>query len=578
MALAYGDFHELSHQLRFLLFEIGIGLPQRSVEYFIASAHRECLKRLHQAAKQERLMQSPILSHHIHDFLDQLQAQLKSTYPASVFFNWQTLRNELEETIANEAMAQAYRQCWQQELSTQIGKASSFWEWLCQKYNTQDLMQFLEQWGCIGHPYHPNYRAKMGFSRREVLQYSPEFNAQIRLHWGALHRDHAHITSTAQQYHDLLATQFQQEYQHWKNQLVFKHHNPEEFFPLPIHPWQWRNQIQPNFSQLIDNKRLILMPHHQLAKPSMSFRTLMPSSGCHLKLATTVRTTSALRTVSPASIDNGPVLSRWLNHILEQHNYYQRQLFVAADLIGLRVNDATYSNAMRQQLAIIYRENPLTQLNTQQILIPLAALFTPSPVSNKPLLIEIIDSSGLNPIDYFRNYCRCLIASQLHLLLCYGFTFEAHQQNTLIAFSQNQPTAIVMRDLGNVSMSTHHFYDNLDKPQLHLDSTILSTDANDLCDKFIHGNFQSNLAHWITHLCHCFNLSAHHLWQIVRIELQIQFNQFSAEIDNELLKIYKNQLLIKQWQHKSLLTMRLCKENHDHFSVPTANLLSNDHE
>ncbi len=73
MALAYGNFHELSHQLRFLLFEIGIGLPQNSIDYFITLAHRELLNRLQQAALMEGLINAPIASHHVHDFINQLE-------------------------------------------------------------------------------------------------------------------------------------------------------------------------------------------------------------------------------------------------------------------------------------------------------------------------------------------------------------------------------------------------------------------------------------------------------------------------------------------------------------------------
>ena len=112
MALA-GDFHELSHYLRFLLFEVGIGLPQNSIDYFISSAHRQCLQRLQEAARVEGLVDSPILSHHVHDFLEQLRQRLKQSQPSSLFFRWQTLRTELDESIANEAMSQAYRQRWQ---------------------------------------------------------------------------------------------------------------------------------------------------------------------------------------------------------------------------------------------------------------------------------------------------------------------------------------------------------------------------------------------------------------------------------------------------------------------------------
>ena len=94
MALAYGNFHELSHQLRFLLFEIGIGLPQSSVDYFITLAHKNALMRLQHLARVEELIASPIASHHVHDFIDQLQIKLKYSDPASQFFQWNNFRDD----------------------------------------------------------------------------------------------------------------------------------------------------------------------------------------------------------------------------------------------------------------------------------------------------------------------------------------------------------------------------------------------------------------------------------------------------------------------------------------------------
>ncbi|CEK11997.1 IucA/IucC family protein [Legionella hackeliae] len=578
MALAYGDFHELTHQLRFLLFEIGIGLPQRTIEYFISNAHRECLRRLQQAASLESLIQAPITSHHIHDYLEQLQEQLKHKQPSSRFFNWRAVQHELDETVANEAMAQAYRQCWQQEIRKQASGFTNFWAWLCQKEDTQEILQFLEQWGCLGHPYHPNFRAKIGFSRREILQYSPEFNAQLSLHWCALHQQHTYLPEHSKNYKALIAQQLPREYQLWQSQLTFKHYDPDCYLPLPLHPWQWRNQIQHQFSQLIDNKELILLPHHQLVKPSMSFRTMMPlNAGCHLKLAAAVHTTSALRTVSPASIENGPLLSSWIHGLLEKHHHYQHTLFIAADLAGMRVSGNTIPEHQHKQLAVIVRENPISQLKEEQILVPVGALFAQTPLSDNSLLIDIINASGLEPLDYLKQYCQCLLSGQLHLLLRYGIALEAHQQNTLIAFTNHRPTAVVIRDLGNITICLHRFYESISKPTLHPESRITTEELAALNSKFIHGNLTSNLAYWIEHLAHYHGFSTHDLWQLVRQELYKLLEKLSPDINKELFNYHKNLLFSKQWQHKALLTMRLYKENPDFIATLIANPL-NSHE
>ncbi|KTC94440.1 IucA/IucC family protein [Legionella erythra] len=562
MALAYGNFHDLSHQLRFLLFEVGIGLPQHAIDYYITVAHHDCLQRLKQAAAMEQLIATPLASHHIHDWLDLLQDKMKRTHPASAFYNWQGLRLELSESIANEALALAYRQRWQTELKRKL-HGSTFWAWL-NPCSAQESMELLEQWGCVGHPHHPNFRCKMGFNRREVMQYSPEFNAQVAIHWGALRRDRAHLSGM--DYESLLQSQFPHEYQRWQDSLRFKQMNPEAYYPLPIHPWQWRNKIQSLFTELLDSKELTFIPHHQLTRPSMSFRTMMTSGDkrCHLKLAAGVHTTSALRTVSPASVDNGPALSAWINHLLQGEDYYQGTLFLARDLAGINVKHPAIPAHQRNQAALLLRENPVTFVHHEtQRLVPLAALFTQSPDGPYPLLLDIMKASGLSLRQYFNAYCRLIFASQLHFMMRYGIAMESHQQNTLIRFDNHLPTALVIRDLGGIRLSTHPVYDHAAKPALHPDSTLTSPNLETVCDKFIHSNLQSNVAYVIAALNQHGPCTASELWQQTGTVLKTVFAELSPFVQPSLVDWYYQKILVKPWAHKSLLSMRLNQGGQD---------------
>lgn len=579
MSLAYGSFDELNHQLRFLLFEAGIGLSQKAVEYYLTRAHRHCLERLRKAAVTEQLINAPLASHHVTDFLDILQHRLKQIHPASLFYQWQTVREELDQSIANDALAQAYRQHWHRELLGVTAGSPSLWHWLNLTCSDHEMLEFLEQWGCIGHPYHPNFRSKAGFSRREVMQYSPEFNAQVSLHWAAICRDYAHTTSHALPYHQLIAQQFPKDYQRWCDNLHFKQINSEQFYPLPIHPWQWRNQIVNLFADLIDNKDLLLIPHHQSTRPSMSFRTMMTGgSRCHLKLAAAVHTTSALRTVSPASVNNGPVLSAWLCALLAKQEHYQQTLFLASDLAGINCSHPAIPAHQKNQLALLVRENPLSQTSSNQRLVPLAALFALSPITQKPLLIEIIEASGMSALNYFQHYCQLILTSQFQLMLHYGVALECHQQNTLIAFNTHQPSALVVRDLGGIKISTHSLYDVIAKPTFHPDSTITAASLDEVGNKFIHGNLQSNLACWIQHLhCH-YQLMPLELWQIVYTVIRQLFKTISPSLNPILVNHYQQQLLNRPWQHKSLLSMRLNQGQQQDLFVPISNPLSHFHD
>ncbi|HHF7348393.1 TPA: IucA/IucC family protein [Legionella feeleii] len=556
MALAHNNFQELSHQLRFLLFEVGIGLPQRAIEHYISLAHRQCLQRLQQTAMMEGLMAEPVVSHHVHDFLTQLQAKLKTNQPASAFFHWQRLRDELDESIANDAMAQAYHQHWQAGLKQQAKGYASFWMWLSNEQNCQDTIQLLEQWGCLGHPSQPHFRAKIGFSRREVLQYSPEFNAQISLHWCALRKQQAQLTTNQINYSEFMANQFPKEYKLWQEKLRFKQVDITEYYPMPMHPWQWRNQIQNTFSSLIDKKALILIPHHQLVKPSMSFRSTMPlrNNACHMEFASTAHTDPAL--LSTSTTDSFS-FSVWLSQLLHQNQHYQQSLFLAEELAGLNIQENPISTTQDKQFVLTLRKNPGSFLQPGQKMVPLAALFTQSPLSNLPLLIEIINSSGLNPLDYFRLYCRQVLTGQLHLLLHYGVAIDSHQQNTLVIFADNKPEALVVREQAKGLVCIHPCYQHVVKPVFHTGSVITSDNLAILCQQFIEGNLQNNLAYWLSLLNRYFSLKAETLWRVVYNELQTALKKLAPSIESGIFKQQSYRLLAEPWHWQCQLSLFL---------------------
>lgn len=240
----------------------------------------------------------------------------------------------------------------------------------------------------------------------------------------------------------------------------------------------------------------------------------------------------------------------------------------------LRINHATVSESHCEQLAVILRENPLSKQKNGQIPVPLGALFAQSPLSGKPLLNDILDSSGTSPETYFRDYCQTLLAGQLHLLLHYGFVLETHSHNTFIVFGNHRPCALIIRDLDNASLCLHQFYDQVAKPKLSSESKIVTKNLTELGNKFVHGNFQSNLAHWINTLHYHYGFSTNNLWQIVREELRMLLENFASEINLDLLNFFRNQLLVKAWQHIPSLTMRLHKDNKNYTAVPIFNPLS----
>lgn len=570
MALAYGTYQELTNQLRFLLFEIGIGLSQQSVEFFITQAHRDCLNRLIKANKQENIVTKPLLSHQVHDYLDQFKQAWIEQEPGARFYPWQQLEQELNESIANQSLALAYRHQWQTSLKRQCSDHQNLWAWAVSTLLPHQQLSFFEQWGSIGHQYHPNFKAKIGLSRREVMQYSPEFQARVNVQWCALHKSKASTSHLDVDYKKLIKENFPQQMHCWQQKLALLNKNPDDYVPIPVHPWQFRNKIQNYFASLIDQGLFIPLLCHQSTKPSMSFRTMITDRGVHLKLATGVHTTSAMRTVSPASVHNGVALSQCLDKILKLHGHFEDSFYIVNDLGGVHVSNPF--NHDSKHLAAIIRQDPCDYVEQGETIIPLASLFNRSPVTNKPLLVEIIETARIAPEDYFVDFISLLFKGHLPLYLKYGIALEAHQQNSLLVFKNHRPIKCLNRDLGGIRLYRNNLMKAGFDVNLQPNSIIESDGISAVRDKFIHANLQSNVAHWIEVLQDYFGLNQQKLWQKVREELMKQCTAIQSQIEPAFFKQEVEALFNKPWQQKCLLRMRL-QPNKDYLLQPVKNPL-----
>ncbi|HAZ7574086.1 siderophore biosynthesis protein [Legionella sp. PATHC032] len=573
MALAYGNFHELSHQLRFLLFEIGIGLPQNSVDYFITLAHKNTLNRLQHASIKEKLIQSTIASHHVHDFIDQLQIKLKNSMPESTFFQWRKIRAALDESIANEALAYAYRQNWNTQLRNEAMHYKSLWAWINNELSPYQTLLFLEQWGSLAHPYHPAFRAKIGFTRREVLQNSPEFQAKVSVHWCALNKTKIQSIKPKIDYINRISQEFPKEYFYWREKLLFSHINPDEYYPIPVHPWQWRNQLQMAFASLIDNKSLILLPHHQTLIPSLSPDIMMPTKSTQytLKLATTLSTSLAGKLDNS---DNVVSLTNWLDSLLAKSNYYQNTLFICKNLESISADDQTLSEYNRKKLLFGLYQNPLHKIRQNQRVVPLPALLTHSPCTNTPLLIEIIKASDLHPMAYFTEYCYKMLFGQLHLLLKYGLALEVEQHNILVIFDDNKPQGIIIKEPNNLKICHHELFKNVQKPDVSDHLSIYTKDLNKIRTLFIQGTLKNHLNHLIGCLRDEYQISEKTLWGLTRQTMQTVFKDLPKDIEPRILSWQQHLLLHDNWEHQPELLLSLHSNLNPNITIKESNPLS----
>jgi siderophore synthetase component len=273
----------------------------------------------------------------------------------------------------------------------------------------------LEQSVVDGHPLHPCCRTRLGMSTLDVLHYAPEHRPVVRLHVVRV--------PPARWYGD----------------------GPPL---LLLHPWQ-REHVLDAYPWLTPVGRVP-------ARPLMSLRTMAPAGGTHhVKTAVDVQMTSAVRTVSPAALRNGPAVSALLRALAPPGLDV-----LAEDRGGAVLVDGEPSRS----LAYLRRRVP--RPGAGEVAVPLAALAA-AVRAGHPLP---------DPPGFFTALAGVLLTPLLHLLRR-GVALEAHGQNTLVVLRDGHPERLLYRDFGGVRISPAALRRHgVEPPPLHGD---LATDDPD---------------------------------------------------------------------------------------------------
>ncbi|MEV0899514.1 IucA/IucC family protein [Actinoplanes sp. NPDC049802] len=264
----------------------------------------------------------------------------------------------------------------------------------------------LEQLLIDGHPLHPCCRTRTGMTVADQLAYAPEHQPTFTLRRLRVPTDRWYGTAPPILY---------------------------------AHPWQ-ATRLLDDYPWLTDDGPTTPV------RPLMSLRTVAPiDGGPHIKTAVDIQMTSAVRTVSPAAVHNGPRLS----HLLRT---------ITADL-PIDVLTETAAGAVITEHGPDRRLSHLLRQPTPPGAIPLGVL------AATPALLARID----NPYTFMQDLGTVLFAP-LATVLDRGIALEAHGQNTLIVLDHGRPIRTVYRDLGGIRVHPHRLTaTGHDVPDLHGD-------------------------------------------------------------------------------------------------------------
>jgi siderophore synthetase component/RimJ/RimL family protein N-acetyltransferase len=314
-----------------------------------------------------------------------------------------------------------------------------------------------------GHPCFVANNGRLGLGAEDYLDLAPETGAAIRLEWVAAHHSRARFSAVAGLDLDsLLEAELGR-----AQRAVFRqrleeacHHtglDPDDFIPLPVHPWQWRNRLTITFAGDVATGHLVhLGPTEDLYQPQQSIRTFMnrttPESH-YVKTALSVLNMGFLRGLSAAYMDATPAINDWLAGLFTD----DPELDPSRVQLLREVAAVGYSNplfhaatdrhsAYRKMLAALWRESPADRIGPGESLATMASLLHVDS-HGAPFVAALVRRSGLETADWLERYLEAYLVPIVHCLVRHDLVFMPHGENVILVLRDGVPVRALLKDL-----------------------------------------------------------------------------------------------------------------------------------
>ncbi|MEN3794262.1 IucA/IucC family protein [Fulvimarina sp. MAC3] len=298
-----------------------------------------------------------------------------------------------------------------------------------------------------GHPYHPAFRGRLGFSAEDDRAFGPETCAAFKLHWCLVRKERLSEAGTIANSPDRWADFAGQEVAAAAQAQAGR--DTADWRLLPIHPWQWHRHAR----DLLAPAAALGDLHHlgQIGAfygAGQSLRTLFnlerPQSP-HLKLPLDVVNTSVPRTLEPHWALAAPALSDWFERLVGGDPWLsENRRLVALKETSAAVFERHLSSA--EQIGLIRRENPAKAVEAGESAVPLNALMTIEK-DGDPFIQPWIERYGVRA--FADRLIEVVVLPFLHLLVAHGVAAEAHGQNVVLVHRDGWPVRIALRDFSD---------------------------------------------------------------------------------------------------------------------------------
>lgn len=318
--------------------------------------------------------------------------------------------------------------------------------------------QAIERSMTEGHPCFVANNGRLGFGISDYLSFAPETGAPVHLEWIAVHRGHAVFASSeGLDYAAHLEAELGSLAGDFARDLELRGLDPDHYFLMPVHPWQWENKLTVTFAAEIARQRIVhLGTGADTYQAQQSIRTFFNTSvpaRTYVKTAMSVLNMGFMRGLSPQYMKATPAINDWLRNLVGADPALQQRGFtMIGEIAAIGYHNRTYEAASatgspyRKMLSALWRESPLPLLRDGQQLATMASLLHVD-ASGKPMVSALIERSGLPAAEWLRRYFEAYLVPLVHCLFSYELAFMPHGENVILVLEDGVPVRAVMKDI-----------------------------------------------------------------------------------------------------------------------------------
>ena len=324
---------------------------------------------------------------------------------------------------------------------------------------TEADYQDIEHAMMAGHPCFVANNGRIGYDAADYRKYAPEAATPFPVIWLAGHKSRTVFTAIDTLKYEAV---LQQELDAatiatFHGILKDKGLQPDDYYLMPTHPWQWYNKLASIFAPDIAADYLVCLgygPDQYL--PQQSVRTLFnvtTPQRFYVKSALSILNMGFMRGLSPYYMRTTPEINEWVSAIIEGDAYLQQKGFTMLKEAATMGYTNHYfetaikgESAYKKMLATLWRESPVNKLQPGQRLMTMAALLHVD-AHGQAMLPALISASGLDTTSWLQQYLDCYLSPLLHCFYYYDLRFMPHGENVILILENNVPVKAVMKDI-----------------------------------------------------------------------------------------------------------------------------------